>query len=159
MKFDSTYRGEFTGDIAVRCPKCQSHGRLFPGPERGNVFASYRMVCGACGHNREWLPDAKTGGLSCPGTGPDLRGFGLSLWFQTPCHGEILWAYNLAHIDFLETFIGAFLRERRRDEKTGWANSSLQSRLPPWMLKAGNRTDVLAGLQRLREMSAESGRP
>ncbi|MEW9532434.1 hypothetical protein AB0B72_28180, partial [Microbispora sp. NPDC049125] len=38
--------------------------------------------------------------------------FGLHLWLQTPCCGNVLWAYNIRHLDLLEGYIGADLRER-----------------------------------------------
>lgn len=79
-----------------------------------------------------------------------MRGFDLKLWLQTACCGEVLWAYNRDHIDFLATYVEAGLRGRRPDPKWGWSNQSLQSRLPRWMLDRHRRADVLAGLERLR---------
>jgi len=63
----------------------------------------------------------------------------------------VLWAYSERHLAFLEDFVGAQLRERVRDEKYGWSNSALASRLPAWMTSAKNRDEVLKCLARLRE--------
>ena len=52
--------------------------------------------------------------------------------------------------------VGAGLRERAAD-RAGWRNSSLASRLPRWILSAGNREAVRKGLARLRETAAEDG--
>jgi hypothetical protein len=38
--------------------------------------------------------------------------FGLPLWLTTDCRGHVLWAYNIAHLDLLEAFVSAQLRER-----------------------------------------------
>jgi hypothetical protein len=38
--------------------------------------------------------------------------FGLPLSLQTPCVGNILWAWNEAHRTFLENYVAAALRER-----------------------------------------------
>jgi hypothetical protein len=84
-----------------------------------------------------------------------LSGFDLELWLQVSCCGQMLWAYNGAHIAFLEQYIAATLRERRHDQ-WGWGrNSSLESRLPRWMQAGKNRSAVLKGLERLRELMNE----
>ena len=76
--------------------------------------------------------------------------FGLPLWLQTPCCGDVLWAYNAAHLEALEGYVSATLRTRRQDPDRGWANRSWTSRLPVWMKRARNRAAVAAGLKRLR---------
>jgi hypothetical protein len=83
--------------------------------------------------------------------------FELPLWLQTPCCGEVLWAYNERHISFLEDFVGARLRERVRDGKYGWSNRSLASRLPAWIKSAKNRDEVMKGLSRLRARLQDAG--
>jgi hypothetical protein len=148
---DTTWLADFAAEILVRCPQCARCARLRPlsGPYKST--AGFRCTCAGCGAVKEWTRDAR-GGLRHPGAGPEVGGFGLQLWLQTPCCGECLWAWNDAHLTFLETRIAAKLRRRRRDPVTGWANASLASRLPAWMLKASHRAPVLAGLRRLREM-------
>ena len=63
-----------------------------------------------------------------------------------------LWAFNRRHLELLESYVEAKLRERHEDEDQGWANTSLVSRLPAWMKSAKNREEVLKGLARLREL-------
>ena len=70
--------------------------------------------------------------------------FGLPVALQTSCCGETLWAYNEAHLSFLESFVAADLRQR-----DGHLNQSLVSRLPKWMKKAGNRDAVRRAIARL----------
>ncbi|MFS0702903.1 hypothetical protein AB6N23_00130 [Cellulomonas sp. 179-A 9B4 NHS] len=74
---------------------------------------------------------------------------GLDLWLQTPCEGHVLWAYDAAHLDFLERYVAAGLREQEP------GNSSLASRLPAWVKSRKNRHAVARGLQRLRAMLPE----
>ena len=79
----------------------------------------------------------------------------LELWLQTPCCGETLWAYNKEHLDFLEQYVAATLRERTRPNGTGRyaaRNSTLTSRLPGWIKRARNRDDVLRCLSKLHRM-------
>jgi hypothetical protein len=62
----------------------------------------------------------------------------------------VLWAYNAAHLSFLEAYVGAKLRGHRRDPEWGWSNQSLESRLPGWMTAASNRPAVLDAIGKLR---------
>jgi hypothetical protein len=72
--------------------------------------------------------------------------FQLPLWLQTPCCGQILWAYNADHLAFLFSYVTADLREGNPHR-----NQSLASRLPGWMKSGKNRAQVTHGLQRLWE--------
>ncbi len=76
--------------------------------------------------------------------GPQFRG--LDLWLQTPCEGRVLWAYDGEHLDYLERYVAAGLREQEP------GNASLASRLPAWIKAAKNRDTVGRALLRLRGM-------
>ena len=57
--------------------------------------------------------------------------FGLPLWLQTSCCGQVLWAYNEAHLNFLESYVQSRLRERLPDDTLGLAQwQSCQSSTP-----------------------------
>ncbi|MFD4542021.1 hypothetical protein [Streptomyces bauhiniae] len=71
------------------------------------------------------------------------------LWLQTRCGGHILWAFNEEHVDELSAYVGAQLRERGGVRPT----MSMFARLPAWMKRADNRSEVLAGLETLRELA------
>lgn len=72
---------------------------------------------------------------------------GLELWLQTPCCGQVLWAWNIEHVLWMQKYVEAKLRTRRWIG--GWRNNSLQSRLPRWITIAKNREAVLKGLEKL----------
>jgi hypothetical protein len=61
----------------------------------------------------------------------------------------MVYAMNEEHLAYLESFIAAGLRERRRGAH-GWANSSYISRLPSWMKSAKNRAELLRCVNRLK---------
>ena len=44
---------------------------------------------------------------------------GPKLWLEERCAGNVLWAVNRNHLEFLEKVVGAGLRERHRDPKYG----------------------------------------
>ena len=105
---------------------------------QATVFA--RLVCPKCGYSK----DLGTDGWSS-GTATDIY-FGLPLWFQTPCCGETLWAYNRPHLAYLKHYVEANLREEGAAGRRG-----LASRLPKWMKAAKNRDEVLKCLQKLMQ--------
>jgi ribosomal protein L37E len=141
---------QFGDEFLVRCPRCGQRAyviRLFPpGSDTfafRQVFDPRRCVCPRCGYIQEWH---KKG--ICIGDAIDWY-FHLPLWLQTPCCGHVLWAYNAAHLAFLECYVQATLRERLPNPNT---NRSLASRLPLWIKYAANRKDVLKGIARLKSM-------
>lgn len=146
---------DYLDDIVVTCPKCAATGRIVPcGVARGHpkiaAFAPRRFQCSGCNHRAE-----SRGGIVSFGTDgrdPYLR---LPLRLQARTRYGMLYAYNAAHLDWIEAFVAAPLRERRIP--VGRANRSIASRLPVWVKAAKNREDVLRALARMRRCLA--GRP
>ncbi|HYR11692.1 MAG TPA: hypothetical protein VEQ60_28170 [Longimicrobium sp.] len=148
---------DFGGKCLVACPRCSERALVrVRGPDDNPPV---QLTCVHCGHSAGWVP-SNPGVVTAadpqkfPGHvaygGPVDPYFHLPLWLQAPCRGETLWAYNAAHLQWLEDFVGAELRERAPGEH-GWSNQGLASRLPPWMQSAKNRDDVLRCIRGLRE--------
>jgi hypothetical protein len=79
--------------------------------------------------------------------GPVDPFFGLPLWLQAGCcGGRTLWAFNRRHLDLLEAYVGAKLRERCASP----GSSSMLARLPAWVKSAKHRDEVLRTISRLR---------
>jgi transcription elongation factor Elf1 len=68
------------------------------------------------------------------------RWFNTELWYQNQFDKSIFWAYNLEHINYLEKYIKANLRERNTN---GSGNKTLVSRLPKFVKEAKNREKLL----------------
>ena len=135
---------DFGDEFLVVCPKCTGMAKVIPvsiGSEKMNakLFAPRNLVCFQCVHRQHWQ-----GGEIGIGASVDWY-FRLPLWLQISCCGETLWAYNKNHLNFLEDYVGAKLRER-----TPNTNKSLASRLPQWIKSRKNRDEVLKCLKRLR---------
>jgi hypothetical protein len=95
----------------------------------------------------DWVAQRKGGGLVGVAVGgPNDPFFGRPLWLQTPCCGHVLWGYDGRHLDALQGYVAADLRER-----TGPIMGMLD-RLPAWIKKAGHRTEVLRAIDRLRDL-------
>lgn len=77
--------------------------------------------------------------------------FHFPLWLQARCGRHILWAYNLRHLEYIEAFVQASLRERGHREEHGWSNRSLFSRLPQWLKAAKNREKILQTIVLLKQ--------
>ena len=73
-------------------------------------------------------------------------------YLALPCCGHTLWAVNLEHLDLLERYVGATLRERLPN-----MNRSMVSRLPQWIKEAKHRDEILAGIQKLRALLDTGG--
>jgi hypothetical protein len=150
----------FAGRVLVVCPRCRGRASVVPAPGLPTpayfselLFQPRRLTCARCGAAAEWEPAARGAGL----VGVTLGGtedpfFGQPLWLQTRCAGHVLWAFNEEHLDELEAYVGARLRERAAARPT----MSMIARLPPWMKRAANRSAVLAGIGRLRELAGRS---
>jgi hypothetical protein len=141
-------------EILIVCPQCQSCAHISTRqPASRDWFAPRRLSCIQCGLNRDWAAKTISHSGHAPITDPF---FGEPLWLQAKCSGGIVWAYNLAHLDLIERYIAADLREHRRRPDYGWQNSSLLNRLPRWMTASKNRDVVLKAIQKLKVKLGES---
>ncbi len=146
-----TYLDEFIQqDIAVVCPTCERLAVVTKTDLSltNSIGAKAKCTCRNCGYAkvREELSSSKRKVLSQKeGTDPF---FYYPLWFVTNFAGNILWAYNEAHLDFLLAHVGATHRERTIQTMI---NRSVASRLPRWMTSRKNRGQVLKAMLQLKE--------
>ena len=138
---------DFTTEVLVACPRCGKRAFVTPVPygDDESALAPHwieprRLVCPACGLVRSYTDrHAAYGGAVDPF-------FQLPLWLQTRCRGQVLWAFNAAHVDHLQRFVSASQRVRALGEGRAM---SLVERLPSWITAAGNRDDVSRALRQL----------
>ncbi|RSS34585.1 TFIIB-type zinc ribbon-containing protein [Streptomyces sp. WAC08241] len=135
----------------VHCPRCDGCATVTPHPEipakekaagYGSLDLHRRLRCMGCGFFKDREVDSAVVGS------PVDPYFQQPVWLQTSCCGHVLWAYNVCHLDLLEAYVGAKLRER--GELVPWAPASLVERLLTWLKVAKNRTEVLRTIKRLR---------
>lgn len=135
---------EFNEEFLVVCPRCAYQAKVVPleiGSDKLNskLFAPRRLICFNCVYTAEW-----NGGQIGIGGGRDWY-FRLPLWLTIECcGGKILWAYSERHLNFIENYVGASLRERQPH-----VNKSMASRLPQWIKSAKNRDEILKAIERL----------
>ncbi|GHE27500.1 hypothetical protein GCM10018781_80120 [Kitasatospora indigofera] len=145
------YGYDFLDEVLVRCPRCDGCAVVMPHPGApddadaavsGAVNFRRRLRCRGCGFFKDGTVAAAVLG------GPADPFFRRPLWLRESCCGQVLWAYNVRHLDLLEAYVAAKLRER--GELLPWAPTSLVERLPTWLKVAKNRTEALRTIRRLR---------
>ena len=154
----------------VHCPRCDGCARVAPVDDARR--SEVRLSCAACGLVREGRSGGPTRGdvrLEPLEEGrtwrdPDTRA--ITTWPETPpqvhplwlrascCGGELLWAANEEHLTYLESYIGASLRERPEAVISPmgrrWVGKGLSWQLPDWTKSAKHREEVVAVLAKLR---------
>jgi len=142
----------FSDLIYVVCPGCGGRAVVVPRPGLPELryysqvqFRPRRLACPHCALVRDWTAQRRNNTLVGVAIGgPSDPFFGLPLWLQVPCRGQLLWAYNQRHIDTLQRYVAAKLREHPVDPDFG-----MLGRLPAWMKAARNRFAMLRGLRQL----------
>ena len=147
---------DFAKNMLVVCPNCE--GKALVRADDLHTMKHDRMeakvVCASCGFNKVLEnisprkdEKQKRGNILIYGAPVDPF-FHLPVWISAEFSGEILWAYNLEHLDFLAEHVGAKLRERNTLK---FNVKSIGARLPRWMTSAQNRDAVLKAIEKLRE--------
>lgn len=126
--------------VSRRCTVCGQPGRR--SLETSRLQAKLSLRCDDCGDEREYRASASQ--LHWHEGRVTDAVFGLPLWLQAEFRGEPFWAFNTEHLAYLRAYVGARLRERGiLPRNTIRKNSSLASRLPAFLKKAGNRDALL----------------
>lgn len=115
-----------------------------------NKPETYRVKCPHCNFQEEWKPKIKEV-LQNSNINDGLekeQWYNFPLWFQKEVDGNIFWVYNQEHIDYLERYIEANLRER--NSKANYT-SSLVARLPKFVKEAKNREKLLKIIEKWKK--------
>lgn len=129
--------------VLVRCPGCDGCARVAAEDEPWtDLFGPRRLTCTACGAVRQ-----RARGRYVTGAPVDPW-FEEPLWLQAEVRGQVLWAYNEAHLDLLRRFVAA---SHRRDDDTHNHLRSVANRLPKWIGLAANRDGILRAIDRLQQ--------
>ena len=152
---------DFIETVDVVCPKCHSKALVLGGkpyqPISHYAF-NVRFSCFNCGF---LLKFAKTEVIS-PLNNSTEQGikynviflnspidpfFGFDVWYQSETKYGILWAYNVDHLEVIESYIAEKLRSRNG---LPIRNNSIGSRLPQWVKDAKNRDYLVKIIAKLK---------
>ena len=140
VELSGHWYGSMTAYVSVKCREC--HHLLTRRTEVDGQWKKLKMKCENCGDECEYEASLSRhcmhDGLMCDTV------FGLPLWLQKEFRDELFWAFNYEHLEMLEDYVKAKLRERGISPRnTIRKNSSMMSRLPEFIKSAKNRNEIL----------------
>lgn len=138
---ESKRLSEFEAEVWVECPSCtrQALARADYGLRRARLF------CSRCGYNKETSTETTIFGMKANVKKSAEEYFGAQMWFQHPFRDNTFWAYNPAHLAYLEQYISAILREHK-DRR----HFTLLEKLPKFYHESKNRTALLKIIEKLK---------
>lgn len=141
-RFDITLPKNDDPILAI-CPKCHAKALILPATKD-----TVKCICTKCSFNKQ--KSNKKRSLGWHEDIPHDGYFGFYLWLQIYCCSHSLYAFTIRHLNLLEAYIKADLRERK-PSKNGWrCNSSVVAKLPKWIKSYKNREQLLKAIQKLR---------
>lgn len=132
---------DFFKEVWVVCPSCQKKAVAKVDFEKQQA----RMLCSHCGYNVQRSTEVNFYGITGKWRVEAHLYFDAELWLQASFKNERFYAYNLAHLNYLERYISASLREHK--DRTGF---TLLEKLPKFYHEAKNREALLKIIQRLK---------
>lgn len=132
---------DFYDEVWVVCPVCAQ--KAFAKTLQENKTA--RLYCPDCGYHKEMSMEFNIYGHTALRISAAHAYFGAELWLQHPFKDHILYAYNDKHLEYLESYIAADLREHKDR-----AHFTLLEKLPKFYHEAKNRKALLAVIGKLK---------
>ncbi|WP_126973399.1 hypothetical protein [Gynurincola endophyticus] len=133
---------DYQQEVWVKCTACESKAIA-----RANYeIMQAELICTACGYNKKVTTQAEVmRGMKANVKMAAHGYFDNDLWLQHPFKNDIFWAYNLTHLEYLERYIAAGLREH-----TDRTHFTLLEKLPKFYHEAKNRETLLKIIQKLK---------
>ena len=128
----------FYQEVWIVCPSCAKKAIAKVNFETKMA----RLFCLHCGCNKETATDIKNGTIEMPSN----QYFQAEIWLQAPFKMDIFWAYNEKHLEYLERYISATIREHK--DRVGF---TLLEKLPKFYHEAKNREGLLKIITKLKE--------
>jgi DNA-directed RNA polymerase subunit RPC12/RpoP len=131
---------------------CDTCGKLIEKkiPNNKEEVTEITIPCPHCGTTRTYKPRNERHVLYYRSDGKTDPAFNLSLWFQCDIRGHLFWAYNRAHLNEIEKYVAADLRERSR-----WTRMTMVERMPKFVKEAKNRDLLLRAIAKLLRKEEE----
>ena len=133
--------GYFQGFLNRACRHCGSSISHTTKPTK-KPYKSTDITCGACKSTRtyefKWYKYRNE-----KATDPY---FGFDLWLQAKIKDNILWLYNIDHLNYLKEYVEAKLRE-----DDGRYKYSMITNLPQWVKTSKNRELIVKKLNKLKQ--------
>ncbi|RMZ58679.1 hypothetical protein D1632_13880 [Chryseobacterium nematophagum] len=132
---------DFQSDVIVVCPKCSEKAfAKVNDPEK-----KVRLFCDNCGYNKEISTIVFFYGVTGNWQFAAHVYFKAELWLKIPFKDDEIFAYNYEHLDYLERYVTANLREHK--DRTHF---TLLEKLPKFYHEAKNRKTLLKLIRKLK---------
>jgi len=128
---------DFYQEVWVLCTSCAKKAMAKVNFETKTA----RLFCLHCGCNKETTTAIKYGTINTAAN----HYFQAELWLQAPFKKDVFWAYNDKHLEYLERYISATIREHK--DRTGF---TLIEKLPKFYHEAKNREALLKIIAKLQ---------
>ncbi len=139
---DQNFRlSHFEQEVHVQCPSCAKKALA----KVDHIQKEARLICPSCGFHKQKSTFSKLFGISGHWERSADKYFSAQLWYQITFKNDIFWAYNLEHLNYLEHYIGAALREHQER-----SHYTLLEKLPKFYHEAKNRDALLKLIQKLK---------
>lgn len=128
---------DFYQEVCVVCPSCSKKAMAKVNFETKTA----RLLCLHCGCNKETTTSIKYGTINTAAN----HYFHAELWLKAPFKNDVFWSYNDKHLEYLERYISATIREHK--DRTGF---TLLEKLPKFYHEAKNRESLLKIIAKLK---------
>lgn len=129
---------DFYKEVWIVCPSCEKKAIAKVDFE----IKLARLICINCGLNKETtIQISKNASLEMAAN----IYFNAELWLKAPFKNDVFWAYNDKHLEYLERYISATLREHK--DRTHF---TILEKLPKFYHEAKNREGLLKIIAKLK---------
>ncbi|MGV6945712.1 hypothetical protein [Sphingobacterium kyonggiense] len=132
---------DFYSNVIIQCPRCNLKAIATVDFESRKA----RLLCENCTYSKDCSTEATFYGTIGNLILPAHQYFYANLWLLAPFKNDIVWAYNYEHLDYLESYITAKLREHKDRE-----HFTLLEKLPRFYHDRKNRDSLLKLIAKLR---------
>ncbi|MDR6733447.1 hypothetical protein [Sphingobacterium sp. 2149] len=135
---------DFRTEVLVVCPTCRRQAVA----SVNYTNKKSRLQCISCGYNKEKTTETRVFGIKGHIEVAAHIYFSAELWLVHTFKDDVFWAYNYAHLDYLESYISAKLREHNDR-----SHFTLIEKLPKFYHDAKNRSALLKLINKMRKRS------
>ena len=125
-------------ELKCSCSHCASELKVHI-PDVNEKKETIAVKCNNCGNTEVYRTRNIVQEWKFKDTGkPSENYFGLPLWLNENFRGNVFWALNYDHLEYLKHYISAELREK--NGRLGW---TMVEKLPDWMKSGKNRVKLI----------------
>ncbi|TYR81660.1 hypothetical protein FZC66_07455 [Priestia megaterium] len=137
------FLAKFLDFILVKCPNCELCARVTKAAnsQESSAYASHICTCPHCSYTNATVSHDKIEIQSNEAIDPFFR---LPLYLTAQCQNHVLWAYNLEHLQYIESYIEV------KQKNDCFVPPTFDLYLPDWITDKRVQEEALTEIQRLK---------